>query len=242
MNTICWISGLLFSLIPWMAMASEAVQLTRLSDDVWLHTSEYAYPGGASYGSNGLVVREGDALTLIDTAWGELKTDQLLAAIKEQIALPVTRALVTHYHGDRAGGIDLLEARGVQVYAHPLTQRLTQEHGLPVPDRVFEGINEIGSVVSFGRLQVVYPGPAHAMDNLLVWLPAEKILFGGCAVRALSATSAGNTRHGDIEAWLLVLEMVAKTYGNASVVVPGHGDTGGIELIRHTVQLVGAAE
>ena len=46
---------------------------------------------GAVYPSNGLIVRDGDELLLIDTAWGAKNTAALLAEVEKQIGLPVTR-------------------------------------------------------------------------------------------------------------------------------------------------------
>jgi metallo-beta-lactamase class B VIM len=75
----------------------------------------------------------------------------------------------------------------------------------------------------------------------MVWLPGHRILFAGCAVRALSATSAGNTAHGDIASWLQAMRDIGQRYQSARIVVPGHGEPGGVELIAHTEKVLGAA-
>lgn len=223
---------------PLCAQAKPDVQLRLLAEGVWLHTSYYTYPSGHTFPSNGLVIRDGDELTLVDTAWGEYQTAALLKVIASEVKLPVTKALVTHSHGDRVAGVDVLKAHGIKVFAHPLTQQLTLEYGLPVPDNTFQSLAEPGATVAFGKLTVLFPGAAHAMDNLMVWLPAERILFAGCAVRAIASNSAGNTTHGDTRSWLDVLKDVGRRYKSAEIVVPGHGEPGGIELISHTEGLV----
>lgn len=217
------------------------IQLRKLAEGVWMQTSAYTYPNGVEFPSNGLVVKQGDELILIDTAWGELKTVELLHVIKQEINLPISKAIVTHAHSDRAAGVDVLEAQGIEVYSLPLTQRLTIEHGLPVPNKTLKFLDEPGSTTQFGKLEVLFPGPAHAMDNLMVWLPAHKILFGGCALRSTAATGAGNTSHGDVESWIKVMALISERYRNATIVVPGHGEPGGVELIKHTLELVRAS-
>ena len=218
------------------------IQLQELTEGVWMHVSSYVYPHGKKLSSNGLVVKDGAELTLVDTAWGELKTVALIKAIKLEIDLPITRAIVTHAHSDRAAGVDVLESHGVTVFSHPLTQRITIEHGLPVPNNTLDALAKRGTSIKLGKLTVFYPGPAHAMDNLMVWLPEEKILFGGCAVRAGISTSAGNTTHGDKASWIKVMHSVGKQYHNAKLVVPGHGEPGGVDLIEHTSDLVKSAK
>ncbi len=236
----CWLCVISLNA---MAVSDHAVQdlsiaIKQIAPGVWSHTSYYLYPNGVKFPSNGLIVRNGETLTLVDTAWGEVKTQKLLNEIKKQINLPVSHAVVTHAHSDRAAGVDILEAQGIEVWAHPLTKKLTVEYGLPVPNHVFSELEKNNSQVAFNNLQVLFPGPGHAMDNLMVWIAEQKILFGGCAVRATSAKSVGNVKHGDAHSWLAVTENIIKQFPQATLVVPGHGDVGGIELLSHTQSLL----
>jgi metallo-beta-lactamase class B VIM len=218
--------------------SNSDIKITKIDDGVWLHTSFYIYPNGVKFPSNGLIIKDGKSLTLIDTAWGELQTVKLLNAIEFQIKLPVTKALVTHAHSDRASGVDVLESSGVEVFSHPLTKQLTIEQGAPVPNNVINELKEPGSSVKFGSVEVFFPGAGHAMDNLVVWFPEKQILFGGCAIRSLGSKSAGNIVHGDINSWLKIIKNLKEKYMNASIVVPGHGKVGGFELFGHTEQLI----
>ncbi|MAD03811.1 MAG: VIM family subclass B1 metallo-beta-lactamase [Pseudoalteromonas sp.] len=214
------------------------VSITQLADGVWLHTSYYTYPNGTEFPSNGLIVKEGDSLTLIDTAWGELLTLDLLEAISLEIKLPVSKAFVTHAHGDRAAGIDVLESKGINVFAHPLTAQLTIEQGAAVPNNIIKELRVADSVVKFGSLELFFPGPGHAMDNVMAWLPEKRILFGGCAVRSLQSSSVGNLVHGDIHSWLNITKQLKRKFKSAVIVVPGHGAVGGYDLLSHTEKLI----
>ena len=219
-------------------LKNKELEITKLEEGVWLHTSYYTYPNGLVFPSNGLIIKNGQELTLIDTAWGELQTVELLNIIQSIIKLPVTKAIVTHAHSDRAAGVDVLESAGIEVFAHPLTKRLTIEQGAPVPNNILQGIDVPDSSINFGSFEVIFPGVAHSLDNLMIWLPKQHILFGGCAVRSLDSKSAGNTAHGDIQSWFKVIQQAKKQYGHAKIVVPGHGKTGGVELLNHTEVLV----
>lgn len=57
------------------------VRLRQIRDGVWAHVATHEV-GGVLYPSNGLVVRDGDGLLLIETAWGGENTAALLAAIE----------------------------------------------------------------------------------------------------------------------------------------------------------------
>ncbi len=212
------------------------LEVSELRPGVWIHTSWYTYPNGVRFPSNGLIVRDGDRLLLIDTAWGELVTEELLDWIDATLRLTIAGAVVTHSHHDRIGGAAALTRRGIPVLAHPLTRRFAAEQGLPIPDTL-AGVGAVGSSARVGPAEVFYPGPAHARDNLMVWLPGSGILFGGCAVRPSSATSLGNVAHADVAGWPSAVERAELRFRSAELVVPGHGDVGGVELLRHTLSL-----
>lgn len=212
------------------------LEVSVLEPGVWLHTSWYTYPSGARFPSNGLLVREDDHLLLIDTAWGEVLTEHLLDWVDERLQMPVARAIITHSHHDRIGGMAALERRGIEVLAHPLTQRFAAEQGLPIPDTL-AGLDTPGNVAVLGPLEVFFPGPGHTEDNIVVWLRDHRILFGGCAVRSASTTSLGNIAHADTTAWPVAIERVLRRYGTADRVVPGHGGAAGPELLEHTLSL-----
>lgn len=214
------------------------VEIRELRSGVWIHTSYYTYPGGVRYPANGLIVREGDGLLLIDTAWGELLTLTLLDQIEASIKLPVRRAIVSHAHGDRIAGADALEARGIPVYALPLTQRRAVGEGMPVPDHSLAGLDTPGASLQFGSVELFYPGPGHAPDNLMVWLPSQRVLFGGCAVRAAAADSLGGIADANMTAWPEAIRLARARYTRAKVVIPGHGEVGGPELLDHTLALL----
>lgn len=218
------------------------VEVRPLVDDVWLHTTYRTLDDGTRFPSHGLIVREGDTLTLIDTAWGEKETEVLLDAIAVQVGLPVTRAVVTHFHGDRAQGTGLLESEGVEVWAHPMTRELGSERGYVVPDRAFDGLEDPGDAIAFGSLEIFYPGPAHSRDNIMVWLPESRLLFGGCAIRGARDQELGNVRDGDVSHWGTAMALTEARYGGAEIVVVSHAEPGGAGLIAHTAEVARAAQ
>lgn len=212
--------------------ADPGLQVEAIQSGVWMHTSYNTFDG-VVYPSNGLIVREGDHLVLLDSAWGAEATEELLAWIDEEIGLPVDRALSTHFHSDRTGGAAVLEAAGIPVWSHPMTQRLSAEEGNPVPANALSGLETPGNTTGFGSLEVLYPGGGHARDNIMVWLPEQKMLYGGCAVRELATDNLGNTADADLAYWPQAIRHAQATYPEAEVVIPGHGKPGGPELLEH---------
>lgn len=215
------------------------VRLRKIRDGVWVHVATQAF-GGAVHSSNGLVVRDGNGLLLVDPAWGGRNTASLLKAIETRIGLPVRRAISTHFHDDRVGGVDTLAAAGIATFGTPLTRRLAAAEDNEVPARILDGLVNPGDAIRVGPAEVFYPGPGHAPDHLVVYLPAARILFGGCAVHEAARTTAGNVSDADIDAWPASIRRVQLRYPDAEIVVPGHGVPGGRELLEHTIAVVKA--
>jgi metallo-beta-lactamase class B len=87
------------------------------------------------------------------------------------------------------------------------------------------------------RVELAYFGPGHTVDNIVAWIPAKRVLFGGDLVRARNARNLGNTAEADVKSWPKTLKKVKETFPDAKIVVPGHGQPGAMELIEHTVSL-----
>ena len=86
--------------------------------------------------------------------------------------------------------------------------------------------------------ELFFPGPGHTADNATVWLQENRVLAGGCLVRALTATSMGNTSEADLESWPRAIAALQARYPDVGIVVPGHGEPGGPELLAHTRELL----
>ena len=86
-------------------------------------------------------------------------------------------------------------------------------------------------------MELAFPGGGHTVDNIVAWIPAKKILFAGCLVKALNAKNIGNTEDADLVAYPITLKKVKEKYPDAKIVVPGHGRPGELDLIDHTIRL-----
>ena len=87
-------------------------------------------PGFGAVASNGLIVRDGGRVLVVDTAWTDDQTAQILNWIKREINLPVALAVVTHAHQDKMGGMDALHAAGIATYANALSNQLAPQEGM----------------------------------------------------------------------------------------------------------------
>lgn len=210
------------------------VKVTPLADGVWLHKSWQDAGEWGRVSSNGLIVREGDHVVVIDTAWGAAPSLVLLDWIDRELGLRVDRLIATHFHADRLGGWEVFAERGVRVVASKRTLELA---GVTPTDAFDFYELKPGETMKSGSLEILYPGPAHTEDNVVVWLPSQQLLAGGCAMRAAESGGLGNVEDASIPEWANSMRRVQEAYPEAMRVLPGHGAMGGRELIQHTIDL-----
>ncbi|MCF3648942.1 subclass B1 metallo-beta-lactamase [Synoicihabitans lomoniglobus] len=220
------------------ATSRPQVEVTPWGDGVWLHKSWQTVEPWGRVSSNGLIVREGDHLVVVDTAWGTEPSRVLWQWIDQEIGLPVSRLIVTHFHADRLAGWEVFAEHGARVVASARTLELA---GVTPTDAFDLFRLKPGESITSGSVEILYPGPAHTMDNVVVWLPQTTLLVGGCAVRAAESDGLGNVADATISEWANSMRRVQQTYPDATRVVPGHGAPGGRELIQHTIDLAAAA-
>jgi metallo-beta-lactamase class B VIM len=220
--------------------ADYPATLSSIAEGVWVHTTNYSLPGQSPIPVNGLVVQDGEELILVDGAWGELATLSLLETIKAETGKVPTKMIVTHHHADRTAGVDAAEWKGLQVFTHPDTPQLAARAGFPAPDTSVAALKAPRSRTKVGSLELAYPGPGHAQDNLIVYVPSANILYGGCAVRGAGVKTLGNTKDADLAKWSESLQWMKATYPKATVVVPGHGKGANLSLIDATLALISA--
>lgn len=226
--------------VPSTLSKNYPIALQKIAEGVWVHTSNYIVPGRKPIPSNGLIVEDGDSLIMIDTAWGEKATESLLEKVKLEIGKPVEKLVITHHHLDKLAGVDFMEFQGVKVFTHPLTPINAVKAGYPVPNTSVASLKEPRSRTKVGPVEIAYPGAAHAEENLVVYIPSHKILYGGCAIKGAEANSMGNLTHADIKAWPATLNWVKATYPETQTIVPGHGKGSDMRLIDKTLGMIAA--
>jgi glyoxylase-like metal-dependent hydrolase (beta-lactamase superfamily II) len=172
---------------------------------------------------------------VIDTPWDDALTATLLDWVERELG-GVKAVIVTHFHSDRMGGIAEVHRRGIVSYGHTATARLAVENDLPPPRNLF--VDELALSTGSHPVELSFPGAGHTADNVVVWLPDQGVLFGGCLLKANRWTGLGFIGDAVVESWAASLDKLLDRYPNAGIVVPGHGEPGGLEIVRHTRDLV----
>ena len=211
---------------------SDDVALIKLSERAYVHISTMEVHPWGKVDANGLIFIDGNEAFLFDTPWNDSQTEILVNWISNSLSAKVTAFVPGHWHGDNLGGLGYLHSIGVKSYAHQMTIDLAEANGMSVPQFGFIDLLELS--LNGHKVYCHYFGGAHSADNIVVWIPSEEILFGGCMVRDIDSTGLGNISDAKVDEWLPTIEKVMENFPNARIVIPGHGKIGGIELLEHT--------
>jgi len=214
----------------------EDLTIESIGAQVWRHVSYDDVPGFGRVPANGLVVVGDQEAALIDTPWTDEQTAALFAWVRRHLDAEITTVVPTHSHADCMGGLAAAHRLGAASYALGKTATFARRDGLEVPQNVFSDALELR--IGQRTLKLHFAGAGHTVDNIVVWIPDERILFAGCLVKSAASRSLGYIEEADMVAWPKTLEALLRQYPTARLFVPGHGRPGGSELIENTLRLL----
>ncbi|MFE3496112.1 MBL fold metallo-hydrolase [Streptomyces sp. NPDC059175] len=126
----------------------------------------------------------------------------ILRAIGEVTARPVTHLVYSHHHADHIGAAGIFP-KGVVRIAHERARHLLREDGdpnRPLPTRVFSESYrlEVGGKV----LHLSYQGPNHSPDNIFIHAPAQRVLMLADVIFPGWVPFKGLAVSSDIPGWI----------------------------------------
>ncbi len=232
---------------------------TKIAPDTYVVTDE------AYHESNVLVARMPDNTVIIASSPFETKSaEAMMTWIQKEFKPKKIIAINTHYHADGTGGNEAYQNHNVEIWASEMTQglhikngesgkiveargmgekpelqqRIKQRVTVPAP-HTFKESEGKEFIFEKEQVKVIYPGPAHTKDNVVVYLPQKKVLFGGCMIKA--GSNIGYLGDAVVESWEASATKLLSL--DVQVVIPGHGKKfGGKELIENSISLAAAAK
>lgn len=213
---------------------SDNLEIIRLSDHVFQHISYLNTKDFGKVSCNGMIVVDDHEALVFDTPAEDQATLELINWIKTNLSSKVKAVVATHFHADCLGGLNTFHAAGIPSYAQVQTLEFAKQKHFPVPKHGFKS----SQVLSVGgtSVQVGYFGAGHTRDNVVAYVPSEKIMFGGCLIKEIGA-GKGNLEDADESAWPSTVQKVKARYPAAKLIIPGHGKVGGAELLDYTSSL-----
>jgi glyoxylase-like metal-dependent hydrolase (beta-lactamase superfamily II) len=221
-----------------MAVATPTLTPTRVTDRLYYVEGRpgVASPQNQGFNSNAGFVVTDDGVVVVDALGTEPLGRGLVAAIRQVTPRPIRRVVVTHYHADHFYGLGPLKDAGAEIWAHHLGReylehqapaRLEQRRRDLAPwvderTRLVPADRWLAGDASFtlGGLDfdVVYMGPAHAPDDVIVVVRQEQAIFCGDIIISGRIPFVGEA---DSRRWLATIDRLMAL--KPLLMVPGHG-------------------
>ncbi len=215
---------------------SDDVEVIKMSDNTYMHVSYKKSEKWGRISANGLVYVNRNKAFLFDSPWNVEQTKVLISWIEDSLKAKVVGFVPTHWHEDCMGGLAYIKKKHIKSYANKMTIEIAKDKGLPKPETGFQ--DSLMLKLGGKRIKCYYFGPAHSLDNIVVWIPSEELLFTGCLLKGIAYKNIGFTGDGDLNEYPNTLNKVLTKFPNAKIVIPGHGDSGDTELIHHNLKLL----
>lgn len=214
--------------------SSEDLQIIPVTEHSFVHISYLNVPKYGRVACNGAIYLDSGEAVVFDTPVDDVVSQKLIQWITETMKHQVTAVVINHFHSDCVGGLAAFHKLGIPSYANQQTLVLAKQKGHTVPAIGFEDSMEL----KVGHQMVInrFFGEAHTQDNIISYIPSEALLFGGCAVKSMGA-GQGNLEDANLAEWGTTMKKIKRAYPNLKIVIPGHGDPGGMELLDYTQEM-----
>lgn len=211
-------------------------RVEEVSDNVFA----YIQPDGTWGLNNTGFILADDAVLAIDACMTERRTRGLLDAIRRHAGPRPVRTLVnTHHHADHTFGNWLFRPEAT-IVAHERCRETMLREGAATkafwPDVDFGEVRIAPPDITFDgrlclwagdlRLDLIDVAPAHTDNDIVAWLPQQRVLFAGDVIFNGGTPFA---LAGSIDGWLEALDVIRAL--GAERIVPGHGPVAGPEVI-----------
>ena len=216
-----------------IALLNKNIGIMKLKNNAYLMKSSFALNGNLD--CNHLLIIDKTGVLLVNTPVNDSITKIMFACIEQKFKKKVTKVIASHFHEDSSGGLLEAKKQGATTYGLNLTQEKLKNKGIKF-DIIFTDSLKI-MLSSESTIELYYFGAGHSVDNIVVWLPNEKILFGGCLLKSLSTNSRGNINDADLVQWPLTVMKVKERFNAATIVIPGHADIGDNKIFDHTIKI-----
>ena len=205
--------------------APPPITMKQLKPDVWVGL------GGA--GGNSTIIIGKTSVIVVDAKQTEAGAKDLLAEIGKITPKPVATVILTHSDGDHVNGLVAYPA-GVKVIAHENNKKEQETviaaggRGAPPPDRLPSQVTtkeKEAMTIDGMKLELYHWAPAHTSGDLMVYLPAQKIVATGDIIvtnRADDNPNIHQEKNGSTAGWLTNVKGMIGL--NADTYVTGHGD------------------
>lgn len=210
--------------------------LVRLSDNSYQHISFMNTNNFGRVNCNGMLVLNQGQAVIFDTPADKESSEELIRYVPGKLESKIIAIIPTHFHEDCVAGMEVFTKNNIQAFASNRTIQLLKNKGNRYADTM-KGFDD-SLTLNLGSKKVIakYFGEGHTKDNVVGYFPGDNVMFGGCLIKELDA-SKGNLEDANTKEWSSTLGTLKRGFPDTKIVIPGHGKSGGTDLLDYTESL-----
>jgi metallo-beta-lactamase class B len=235
MRTLLLAIACLFSLPYTLSQTANAkLKITPLTGDFYIYTTYNSYNGN-QVPANGMYVVTNDGVVMFDTPWDTTQFQPLLDSIQTKHNRKVIMSFATHWHNDKTAGLEYYKQQGIKTYTTILTDELSKKNDMKRAE--FLMANDTLFHVGPYTFETFYPGQGHTIDNIVIWFPNEKILYGGCLIKGAHDKSLGYLGDANKTAYANTLQKVQDKFLQPNYIIVAHSDWKNKNSLKHSIKM-----
>ncbi|MDX5443560.1 MAG: hypothetical protein LPJ89_07225, partial [Hymenobacteraceae bacterium] len=166
-------------------VVTDGLEVTQISEHTWRHVSFIDVPGYGKFPCNGVVYVSGGEAIILDTPLSDSLSLELIHFVEKELKANVIGLVVNHFHEDCTAGLQVFHERNIKTYSSHLTCTLLKNQRKPCATHLFKKSETIQ--VGNHKIRNRYFGEGHSKDNIVTWIPEDRVLFGGCLIKEVGA-------------------------------------------------------
>lgn len=220
--------------LPVEVYSSADLVVVQIAPNTFVHTSYLQTNDFGKVPCNGMIARDANEALVFDTPTNDKSAEELINFIENKLNCKIKAVVPTHFHDDCLGGLAAFHAHKIPSFGNSKTIELAKAHQTAYPQNEFSETIKLTVGSTFAIVKFL--GEGHTKDNVVGYFPSEKVLFGGCLIKEIQA-SKGFLGDANVKAWSATVMKVKQAFPSVKLVLPGHGEVGGKELLDYTINL-----
>jgi len=227
-----------------VTVANPTITLSHLRGNVYVVQEDYPLSD-----ENAAVYVGKKYVTVVGATFSPESARRLASEIAKVTSKPIGEVVDTNNNLDRAGGNSYFKGIGARIISTDLTRDLMQRDWdkmvsdarkrypeypndpVTLPDTTYPGDFELQG----GRIRGIYLGPSHAPDDIFVYFPRERVLYGGCVLKE----ELGNLAFADLDEYPKTLKKLQHLNLGYTTIIAGHwSPIHGSELVDEYLRLL----
>lgn len=211
---------------------SENLVIRKISKNVYQHISYLFNNDLEMISCNGMIVVHKGKAIILDTPTNEQNSAELIKCVTNKMGCKIQAVVVTSFNTDCLGGLKSFHRNNIRSYASNETIMLAKKENLIEPQQGFN--TTCTFTIGDKKVYLEHFEEKNNKGSIVGYFPDDQVIFGGRLIKENGLT-LNNVQEVNTKIGVKTLQKIKSKYSGSKIVIPGHGESGGPELLDYMV-------